>query len=150
MGLFDEAYAEIASLLEGRKKRGEAGEYPVSRHGWPEEKSLVMKADTAVELGSPGSSSLMMVLWTSPGRLGGERRRGREEVIVLFARHLGGVHLELTGDNVTECTGGARNLSEEDLSRAYRSTVDPRLNAEQALEVALLVARRRARHRARR
>ncbi len=63
---------------------------------------------------------------------------------------LGGVHLELTGDNVTECTGGARNLSEEDLSRAYRSTVDPRLNAEQALEVALLVARRRARHRARR
>ena len=58
---------------------------------------------------------------------------------------LGGVHLELTGENVTECTGGARNLSDEDLSRAYRSTVDPRLNAEQALEVALLVARHRAR-----
>ncbi|MFM7065323.1 MAG: 3-deoxy-7-phosphoheptulonate synthase, partial [Gammaproteobacteria bacterium] len=63
---------------------------------------------------------------------------------------LGGVHLELTGDKVTECTGGARNLSAEDLSRAYRSTVDPRLNAEQALEVALLVARHRARRPARR
>ncbi len=73
MGLFDEAYAEIVSLLEGRKKRGEAGEYPVSRHDWPEEKSLVMKADTAVELGSPGSSSLMMILWTPPGRMEGDR-----------------------------------------------------------------------------
>jgi 3-deoxy-7-phosphoheptulonate synthase len=60
---------------------------------------------------------------------------------------LGGVHLELTGEDVTECTGGARNLSDEDLSRAYRSTVDPRLNAEQALEVALLVARHQARGR---
>ncbi|ACY12901.1 class II 3-deoxy-7-phosphoheptulonate synthase [Haliangium ochraceum] len=52
---------------------------------------------------------------------------------------LGGVHLELTGDNVTECVGGARGLSEADLERAYRSTVDPRLNAEQALELALRV-----------
>jgi 3-deoxy-7-phosphoheptulonate synthase len=53
----------------------------------------------------------------------------------------------LTGEDVTECTGGARNLSDDDLSRAYRSTVDPRLNAEQALEVALLVARHQARGR---
>ncbi len=55
--------------------------------------------------------------------------------------HLGGVHLELTGDNVTECTGGARGLSDGDLARAYRSTVDPRLNYEQALEVAMRIAR---------
>jgi 3-deoxy-7-phosphoheptulonate synthase len=55
---------------------------------------------------------------------------------------LGGVHFELTGENVTECTGGARGLSDDDLSRAYRSAVDPRLNYEQALEMALLVARR--------
>lgn len=55
--------------------------------------------------------------------------------------HLGGVHLELTGENVTECTGGARGLSEADLTRDYRSHVDPRLNAEQALEVALAVVR---------
>ena len=54
-------------------------------------------------------------------------------------RPLGGVHLELTGEDVTECTGGARDLKEEGLSRAYRSTVDPRLNYEQALELAMLI-----------
>jgi len=53
---------------------------------------------------------------------------------------LGGVHIELTGDNVTECTGGARGLSESDLSQAYESEVDPRLNYEQALELAILMA----------
>jgi 3-deoxy-7-phosphoheptulonate synthase len=53
---------------------------------------------------------------------------------------LGGVHFELTGENVTECTGGARGLTDADLARAYRSTVDPRLNAEQALELAMRIA----------
>ncbi len=57
---------------------------------------------------------------------------------------LAGVHVELTGENVTECTGGARGLSDDDLSRAYRSQVDPRLNYEQALELAMLIARRAA------
>jgi 3-deoxy-7-phosphoheptulonate synthase len=56
---------------------------------------------------------------------------------------LGGVHLELTGENVTECTGGARDLTDADLERAYRSTVDPRLNYEQSLELALLIVRKR-------
>jgi len=51
--------------------------------------------------------------------------------------YLGGVHLELTGENVTECTGGARGLTDGDLTRAYKSTVDPRLNYEQAMEVAM-------------
>jgi 3-deoxy-7-phosphoheptulonate synthase len=55
---------------------------------------------------------------------------------------LGGVHVELTGDNVTECLGGARSLSEDDLERAYQTEVDPRLNYEQALELSLLIARR--------
>ncbi len=54
--------------------------------------------------------------------------------------YLGGVHFEMTGENVTECTGGARGLTREDLSRDYRSHVDPRLNYEQALEMALLIA----------
>ena len=54
--------------------------------------------------------------------------------------YLGGLHLELTGDNVTECTGGARGLTDADLARAYRSQVDPRLNYEQALEIALRVS----------
>lgn len=55
---------------------------------------------------------------------------------------LGGVHVELTGDDVTECVGGARGLADEDLDRAYRSQVDPRLNAEQSLELAMRVAKR--------
>jgi len=56
---------------------------------------------------------------------------------------LGGVHLELTGENVTECMGGARDLTADDLQRAYRSTVDPRLNYEQSLELAMLIVRKR-------
>ncbi|NBO74943.1 MAG: 3-deoxy-7-phosphoheptulonate synthase, partial [Gammaproteobacteria bacterium] len=55
---------------------------------------------------------------------------------------LGGVHVELTGEDVTECTGGARGLGDLDLQRAYKSTVDPRLNYEQSLELALLIAER--------
>lgn len=53
--------------------------------------------------------------------------------------YLGGVHIELTGENVTECTGGARGLTDADLQRAYESLVDPRLNYEQALEMAILI-----------
>ena len=56
--------------------------------------------------------------------------------------HLGGVHFELTGENVTECTGGARGLGNADLARAYKSQVDPRLNAEQSLEMALSIVRK--------
>src|SRR5215469_8994773 len=56
--------------------------------------------------------------------------------------YLGGVHIELTGEDVTECTGGARGLTDSDLQRAYRSSVDPRLNHEQALELAMLIAER--------
>jgi 3-deoxy-7-phosphoheptulonate synthase len=54
--------------------------------------------------------------------------------------HPGGVHLEMTGQNVTECTGGARSLSEGDLGDRYHTHCDPRLNADQALELAFLVA----------
>ncbi len=53
---------------------------------------------------------------------------------------LGGVHVELTGEDVTECTGGSRGLTDLDLERAYKSRVDPRLNYEQALEVAMRIA----------
>jgi 3-deoxy-7-phosphoheptulonate synthase len=55
---------------------------------------------------------------------------------------LGGVHIELTGENVTECVGGSRGPNEEDLARAYESEVDPRLNHEQSLELAFLIARK--------
>jgi 3-deoxy-7-phosphoheptulonate synthase len=59
---------------------------------------------------------------------------------------LGGVHLELTGEDVTECMGGARDLSESDLDRAYKSMVDPRLNYEQSLELAMLIVRKSVGH----
>jgi len=55
---------------------------------------------------------------------------------------LGGTHIEVTGENVTECTGGARGLSEDDLMLAYKSGLDPRLNYEQALEMALFISRK--------
>ena len=54
--------------------------------------------------------------------------------------HPGGVHLEMTGQNVTECIGGARALGEDELSARYHTHCDPRLNADQALELAFLVA----------
>ncbi len=68
------------------------------------------------------------------------------EIRTFFAVHqaegtyAGGVHLEMTGKNVTECTGGARDISEGDLSSRYHTFCDPRLNAEQAIEVAFLIA----------
>ena len=77
-------------------------------------------------------------------------RNIRSELEQAFELHaaagtrLGGVHLELTGEDVTECLGGARELTESDLERAYKSTVDPRLNYEQALEIAMLIVRKQA------
>lgn len=59
--------------------------------------------------------------------------------------HLGGIHIELTGEDVTECTGGAGGLKDEDLSRNYASPCDPRLNYEQALELAFVLGRRMGR-----
>lgn len=53
---------------------------------------------------------------------------------------LGGVHLELTGENVTECLGGPGGLTEDDLHTAYNTTCDPRLNYEQAMEIAFAIA----------
>jgi 3-deoxy-7-phosphoheptulonate synthase len=53
---------------------------------------------------------------------------------------LGGVHLELTGENVTECLGGSSGLTEDDLHTAYNTTCDPRLNYEQAMEIAFAIA----------
>lgn len=68
------------------------------------------------------------------------------EIKTFFAAHLaegthaGGIHLEMTGQHVTECTGGAYQISDEDLLEAYRTQCDPRLNADQVLEMAFLIA----------
>ena len=56
--------------------------------------------------------------------------------------HPGGIHVEMTGKNVTECTGGAKAISETDLHDRYHTHCDPRLNADQALELAFLLAER--------
>ena len=54
--------------------------------------------------------------------------------------HPGGIHLEMTGQNVTECTGGLDKISDSDLKDRYRTHCDPRLNANQAIELAFLIA----------
>lgn len=70
-----------------------------------------------------------------------------QEIKSTFAVHrsegsyLGGVHLELTGDNVTECVGGANGLNEDGLHTNYETYCDPRLNYEQSLELAFLIAK---------
>jgi 3-deoxy-7-phosphoheptulonate synthase len=69
-----------------------------------------------------------------------------EELRLAFEIHqasgsrLGGAHLELTGEEVTECVGGSRGLTEEGLAVAYQTQLDPRLNYEQALEIAFEIA----------
>jgi len=68
------------------------------------------------------------------------------EVKNVFAIHqsegsfAGGLHIEMTGQNVTECTGGTQKISDRDLSSRYRTHCDPRLNATQALELAFLIS----------
>ncbi|WP_446831858.1 class II 3-deoxy-7-phosphoheptulonate synthase [Candidatus Foliamicus sp.] len=85
------------------------------------------------------------------GRKTRRLERIEEELGQAFAAHaqagtwLGGVHLELTGENVTECVGGARGLGESDLDKSYRTQVDPRLNYEQAMELAMLISQQASR-----
>lgn len=75
------------------------------------------------------------------------------EIQQFFAAHelegtyAGGIHLEMTGQHVTECTGGAYKISDDDLAQAYQTQCDPRLNADQVLEMAFLVADRLRTHR---
>ncbi len=76
-----------------------------------------------------------------------------DELRLSFAIHracgsmLGGAHLELTGENVTECVGGSRGLTESDLGSAYQTQLDPRLNYEQALEIAFEISNQLSAHR---
>jgi 3-deoxy-7-phosphoheptulonate synthase len=83
---------------------------------------------------------------TSTGYKTRPTERIASEIRSFFAIHraegtyAGGVHLEMTGKNVTECTGGARALQETDLRDRYHTYCDPRLNAEQAIEISFLVA----------
>ena len=66
--------------------------------------------------------------------------RGFFEVHKALGTHPGGIHIELTGDDVTECVGGGEQISEADLANRYETACDPRLNHTQSLELAFLVA----------
>jgi 3-deoxy-7-phosphoheptulonate synthase len=66
--------------------------------------------------------------------------RGFFEVHKKLGTHPGGIHIELTGDDVTECVGGGEQISHDDLSSRYETACDPRLNHTQSLELAFLVA----------
>jgi len=143
----------LSGLLETLNPEREAGRivliHRMGESGIEQQLPPLLKA--VQDTGSP-------VLWicdpmhgnTESTASGIKTRRFRKimhEVELAFDIHrdchsrLGGVHLELTGENVTECTGGARDLSDEDLKRDYKSTVDPRLNYEQSLELAMLIVR---------
>ena len=74
--------------------------------------------------------------WRGSSPSSGLLRRGRAEGV-----RGGGIHLEMTGRDVTECTGGAARLTEADLADRYHTHCDPRLNPAQAMELAELVAR---------
>jgi 3-deoxy-7-phosphoheptulonate synthase len=69
-----------------------------------------------------------------------DETRGFFEVHRALGTWPGGIHVELTGDDVTECVGGGRRVSAEDLATRYETLCDPRLNREQSLELAFLVA----------
>ncbi|MBV9956058.1 MAG: 3-deoxy-7-phosphoheptulonate synthase class II [Pseudolabrys sp.] len=66
--------------------------------------------------------------------------RGFFDVHNAEGTYAGGVHLEMTGQNVTECTGGVRQISDEDLNDRYHTVCDPRLNAEQSIDLAFVLA----------
>ena len=66
--------------------------------------------------------------------------QGFFEVHRALGTHPGGIHIELTGEDVTECLGGAEDITDVDLPGRYESKVDPRLNTRQSLELAFLVA----------
>jgi 3-deoxy-7-phosphoheptulonate synthase len=66
--------------------------------------------------------------------------QGFFEVHRALGTHPGGIHVEITGENVTECFGGAQDISDTDLAGRYETVCDPRLNTQQSLELAFLIA----------
>ena len=115
------------------------------------------RADTGVVSSPPAGGRPLTQLYCqlTPEAVDEALRRGctdnldtlvRDELRAFFAIHraegtyAGGVHLEMTGKDVTECTGGARAISDQDLNDRYHTLCDPRLNAEQSLDLAFLLA----------
>ncbi len=143
---------ELVSLVKYINSKNEPGKVTlIHRFGAKEISQALPPIIKAV------SDAKLNVLWSSDPMHGntystksGIKTRSfddiAEELEKAFTVHeahdttLGGVHLELTGDNVTECIGGVGQLAEPDLERAYKSAVDPRLNYDQAMELAFMIA----------
>ncbi|KAI1445915.1 3-deoxy-7-phosphoheptulonate synthase [Annulohypoxylon stygium] len=145
---------DLLSLLRTLNPQREVGKITlITRYGASKVRSLLPSHIRAVE----GSEYRGLCIWqcdpmhgntqsTSSGiktRRFGDIFTELQETLQVHREegsYLGGVHLELTGDAVTECLGGSEGLDEDDLSTNYTSFCDPRLNEKQALELAFLVA----------
>ncbi len=151
---------ELVELVRALNPRNEPGRLTlITRYGAERVRDLLPRHVAAVR------GAGLHVTWSSDPMHGNTRTAGNglktrgfddilDELKAAFDVHkaegtvLGGVHFELTGEDVTECTGGPQDLGEADLLRAYESGCDPRLNNAQSLEVAFLIARRLQRDRA--
>lgn len=152
---------ELAALVERLNPDNEAGKVVlIARMGAKNVKSALPPLVDRLK-GGPGGA--YRVLWVCDPMHGNTRTaagglvktrsfddvqaelEGQWAVHESLGSRLGGVHIELTGEDVTECTGGAGGLRDEDLGRNYASPCDPRLNYEQALELAFLLAERMSR-----
>ncbi|MEZ6137913.1 MAG: 3-deoxy-7-phosphoheptulonate synthase class II [Pirellulaceae bacterium] len=144
--------AEIVDLVRLLNPENEPGRITlIHRFGYGQVESVLPKLIDEIE------SASVKVLWVCDPMHGntvsansGHKTRRFDDILGelrgAFAVHrscgtrLGGVHLELTGENVTECLGGAGGLTEDDLHTAYNTTCDPRLNYQQAMEIAFSIA----------
>ena len=144
--------AEIVDLIRVLNPENEPGRITLIHRVGSERVSHVLP-----QLVDEVQRSQMRVLWVCDPMHGntittgsGQKTRRFDDILselrAAFAVHrdsgsrLGGVHLELTGENVTECVGGSSGLTEHDLQTAYNTTCDPRLNYEQAMEIAFSIA----------
>lgn len=148
----DMPITELLKILDTLNPGNEAGKMTlIHRFGTNDIQSFLPKLIHAIQ------QSQHTVLWSCDPMHGntqmttkGIKTRHFEDILselrLAFAIHqqmgapLGGLHFEMTGENVTECIGGSMGITEQHLSKSYKSLVDPRLNYEQALEVALMIA----------
>lgn len=146
--------SDLMALLRTLNPKKEVGKITlITRYGTQKVKALLPEHIRAVE----SSEYKRCIVWQCDPMHGNTRstptgiktRRFEDvfselqqtlEIHKAEGSYLGGVHLELTGDAVTECVGGSEGLEEEDLGSNYTSFCDPRLNEKQALEMAFLIA----------
>jgi 3-deoxy-7-phosphoheptulonate synthase len=143
--------SELVKLVEHLNPENEPGRLTlVSRFGHDKVEQHLPKLIRAVE------SAGLKVVWSCDPMHGntitanGYKTRPFQRVLAEVEKffevhkaegtHPGGIHIEMTGKNVTECTGGARAISAEELSDRYHTHCDPRLNADQAVELAFMVS----------